>query len=219
MADSRGEASPIDAIMRVDGAARAETDDMKTSAANKPSMTASEFLQWSGDLPDVTRHELVAGQPIAMPPERNRHNLVKIDCCLALRLAVRARQLECTVLGDGATVVIDDHHVYEPDVTVQCGGSIDVDETVVSSPTILVEVLSPSTKSVDSSDKLIGYFQLPSVEHYLVVDPVRYAVIHHRRSNGEIATSLVREGLLTLDPPGIEIDIASFFETLKETIG
>lgn len=82
-----------------------------------------------------------------------------------------------------------------------------------------MEVLSPLTRGVDSSDKFIGYFQLSSVQHYLVVDPVRYAVIHHYRTDDGIGTSLLHEGTLKLDPPGIEIDISDFFEALKECIG
>ena len=187
--------------------------------ADKSVMTADAFLQWTGSLPEGERYELVAGEPVSMSPERNRHNLVKVDCCLALRHAVRTGEHDCTVFGDGATVKIDEKNVYEPDVTVQCGGVIDVDSTIVSHPTILVEVLSPSTKGVDSSDKLLGYFQLASVHHYLIVDPVRYAVIHHFRTGTGIGTSLLHEGILKLDPPGIEIRILDFFETLIESIG
>ena len=187
--------------------------------ADRSTMTAAEFLRWTSELPEGERYELVAGEPVAMAPERNRHNLVKTDCLLSLRQAVRTAKLGCTVLGDGATVETDDSNVYEPDVTVQCGKPIDVDATVASHPTILVEVLSPSTKGADTSDKLIGYLQLASVEHYLVVDPVRYAVIHHYRTEGGIGTSLLREGMLRLDPPGIEVKIADFFESLKASIG
>ena len=182
-------------------------------------MTTAEFLQWTSELPEGERYELVAGNPVAMAPERNRHNLVKVDCLLSLRQAVHAAKLDCAVLGDGATVEIDDSNVYEPDVTIQCGEPIDVDATVASHPTILVEVLSPSTKGVDTSDKLIGYFQLDSVRHYLVIDPVRYAVIHHFRTDGGIGTSLLREGVLRLDPPGIEVNVPDFFESLKASIG
>ena len=182
-------------------------------------MTADEFRRWTSERPEGERHELVAGEPVAMAPERNRHNLVKTDCLLALRQASRAAGLDCTVLADGATVRVDDANVYEPDVTVQCGEPVDVDATGAEHPTILVEVLSPSTKGVGTSDKLIGYFQLPSVTHYLVVDPVRRAVIHHRRTDGGIGTSLLREGVLRLDPPGMDVEIGDFFESLERSGG
>ncbi len=78
---------------------------------DRSAMTATEFLQWTDSLPEGDRYELVAGEPIAMAPERNRHNLVKVDCCFSLRQAIRAAKLGCTVLGDGATVRIDENNV------------------------------------------------------------------------------------------------------------
>ena len=185
-------------------------------ADNRTTMTAEEFLRWVETLPEGERYELVSGEPIAMSPERNRHNLVKTECWLALRQAVRTAEVGCTVLGDGATVQTDEESVYEPDVTVQCGQPIDLDSTAATHPTILVEVLSPSTRGVDSSKKLLSYFQLSSVEHYLVVEPSKRAVIHHYRSNNSIGTALIHEGSLQLDPPGIELEIADFFVGLDE---
>jgi hypothetical protein len=43
----------------------------------------------------------------------------------------------------------------------------------------VVEVLSPSTRYIEASAKLAGYFRLPSVQHYLIVDPDRPTVMHH----------------------------------------
>ncbi|MEM7583175.1 MAG: Uma2 family endonuclease [Acidobacteriota bacterium] len=183
---------------------------------SRSTMTAEDFLLWIDSLSEGPRYELVAGEPVAMAPERNRHNLVKAECWLALRQAVRSAGIRCTVLSDGATVRVDEDNVYEPDVTVQCGEPIDLDATAATHPTILVEVLSPATKGVDSSNKLLGYFQLPSVQHYLVVDPAKRAVIHHYRSGSGIGTSLLHEGSLRLDPPGIDLEITDFFGALED---
>ncbi len=179
-------------------------------------MNAQEFLRWVATLPEGQRYELVSGEMVAMAPERNRHNLVKAECWLTLRQAVRKAGVSCTVLSDGATVEVDEENVYEPDVTVQCGMPIDLESTTATHPTILVEVLSPSTQGVDSSKKLLGYFQLASVAHYLVVDPAKQAVIHHYRSVGGIETTLLHEGSLQLNPPGITLAIADFFTGLDQ---
>jgi len=177
-------------------------------------MTAAEFLSWADTLSDGQRYELVSGEPMAMAAERNRHNLVKTACCRALEDGVHALNLDCTVLGDGATVVVSDEDVYEPDATVQCGESIDLDATTVPHPMIVVEVLSPSTQGMDAGGKLYGYFQLPSVKHYLILDPAKHVIIHHYRSGHGIGTALLRDGTLKLDPPGIEFVVAACFRTV-----
>jgi Uma2 family endonuclease len=82
----------------------------------------------------------------------------------------------------------------------------------VPNPIIVVEVASPSTRKIDASLKLNGYFSLPSVHHYLIVDPDGPPVLHHRRQGeGTILTTIVHDGALTLAPPGIEVVVAEIF--------
>lgn len=183
--------------------------------ADRSNMRADSFLDWTATLPEGQRYELVAGEPIAMSPERNRHSLVKLDCAVSLRQAVLDAGVSCTVFGDGATVVIDDSTVYEPDVTVQCNESIDLDAVTVPHPSILVEVLSPSTQGVDTGRKLVGYFQLPSVAHYLVLDPETQVVTHHYRSGNQIITSIIRQGNIELNPPGVVLQMRDLFVSVS----
>ena len=61
--------------------------------------------------------------------------------------------------------------------------------------------------------QLSGYFSRPSVHHYLVVDPDQSMLFHHARGNGDmIATRFVRDGVLRLDPPGIELSLSELFQ-------
>ena len=76
-----------------------------------------------------------------------------------------------------------------------------------------MEVLSPSTAKRDLSDKLAGYFQVASIEHYVVLDPEDREIIWHRRAAGGGLDPPVtlREGSLRLDPPGIELAVVDIF--------
>jgi Uma2 family endonuclease len=81
-----------------------------------------------------------------------------------------------------------------------------------SNPRIVVEVLSPSTIDQDQGVKLEGYFSLPSLSHYLIVDPDRRLVTHHSRgADGVIRPRDLRDGRLRLDPPGIEVAVEDLF--------
>ena len=58
----------------------------------------------------------------------------------------------------------------------------------------------------------MGYFSLPSLQHYLILDPERRVVIHHQRGRGDIIeTRILSEGVVRLDPPGIEAPVAEMF--------
>ncbi len=180
---------------------------------NRSRMTSAEFLAWYETRPSGERHELVDGEIVTMEAERVRHVLVKTDCLIELRRAVEAAGLPCTAFGDGVSVVVDELDTWEPDAIVQCDEDVDLDAIAAPSPVIVVEVLSPSTGGVDSGKKL-GYFRLPSIRHYLVLDPVRCSLVHHRRDGARIATSIHADGTLQLEPPGLELHVVACFASI-----
>ncbi|KQO87224.1 hypothetical protein ASF36_07565 [Methylobacterium sp. Leaf90] len=173
-------------------------------------MNVDEFLAWAEGQPG--RYELVDGEVFAMSPERIRHAETKLATYQALGAAIRAASLPCRVLPDGVAVRIDASASFEPDALVYCGERLDPNATTVAEPVVIVEVLSPSTRHVDTGTKLMGYFRLPSLQHYLILDTERRTVIHHRRSTGDlIETRIAASGDLSLDPPGLKLAVASLF--------
>ena len=110
------------------------------------------------------------------------------------------------------TVSVDEYTTYEPDALVYCGDELAGDVVVIPEPIIIVEVLSPSTKHVDSGSKLVGYFSLESIHHYLVIDPISEKIMHHSRvENGHIVTAIITSGEFELSPPGLIIRYTDIF--------
>lgn len=178
-------------------------------AQSEGRMTVSEFLDWGSRQPS-DRWELVSGKAFAMSPERNRHVAVKGAAYRALYAAVRNAGLDCTVLVDGTTIVIDDETARRPDVSIQCGSSPDAEAMTLDAPTILVEVTSPSSIRTDTSHKFVEYFSLASVHHYLIIDPDKAVVVHHgRSSDGEIHSRILHGGDLELTPPGLSVSVSA----------
>ena len=167
-------------------------------------MTVDEYLAWSEIQTERWRTELINGQVVAMAPERVAHNRIKGAVYLALRGAVATAKLPCEVMTDGVTVRIDEHTAYEPDALLYCGERLPGNTMIVPNPMIIVEVLSPTTAHSDTSAKLIGYFKLPSVSHYLIVDPDARTVTHYSRSG---TPDILGGGALRLDPPGLDLNV------------
>jgi len=112
------------------------------------------------------------------------------------------------------TVRINDLTAHEPDGLVYCGPELLPSTLLIPNPVIVFEVLSPSTKNVDAGTKLPGYFRVPSIMHYLIVDPDRPLIIHHaRRQDDSILTRIVSEGVIKLDPPGLELALSDIYGT------
>ena len=178
-------------------------------------MTVDEFMQWyetqegkwelHNGIP-VRKHDPAKGQS-----ERIEHSRVKYALTKNLDNAIQKAKKKCEVLPDGMTVRIDDGVCYEPDAVVYCGEKLDGKALEVPHPVIIVEVLSPSTAWKDVGAKLTDYFTIETVQHYLIVDPVRESIQHHYRDGANINVEAVNEDTLELEPPGLKIDVSSLF--------
>jgi Uma2 family endonuclease len=174
-----------------------------------------EFRQWAQG--QKRRYERVAGAPVAMSPERIEHVRIKNRVWAALDRSIRAANLPCEALGDGVTVEIDADTDYEPDAVVNCGPLAPGDAVAAANPVIVVEVLSPSTESIDLADKLADYFRVATIQHYLIIRARRREVIHHSRAGSDIVSRVINVGSISLDPPGISIDLADLYPTTGPT--
>lgn len=76
-------------------------------------MSSGEFLAWLSGQDDGGRYEPVAGRIVTVNAERVRHAAVKLDVALELRRALAFAGLDCTVFGDGVSVVIDERDTWE----------------------------------------------------------------------------------------------------------
>jgi Uma2 family endonuclease len=150
-----------------------------------------------------------------MSPERAVHarpSTVVWAALCAARLAVAGSQ--CERSGDGLSVRIDRRTVYEPDALVRCGESWMARSSRSRSRDRCRGCLAVERAVLDKGAKLDDYFRLPSVRHYLIVRTEKRTVIHHARAGDDrIETRIVRSGALHLDPPGLTVEVESFFES------
>lgn len=169
-----------------------------------------EFLAWAETRPE--RYELFNGKVVAQASERAGHATMKFAVCSALHGAIRRSGAPCHALPDGMAVKISKNTAYEPDAQVYCGPKLPPDALLVPNPVVVVEVLPPSTGRNDAARKLVGYFTLPSVMHYLIIDPDEPVVIHHKRgADGVILTRVLNDGAVTLDPPGLSFELSELY--------
>ncbi len=180
------------------------------TALPKHELTVSEFLEWARK--QNGKYELVRGNVFAMAREGIQHARVKAATWAAIAAAIKRAGLSCEAFVDGPGVAVANDSYYVPDVAVQCGERLPGNLSLIPDPVILVEVVSPSTERYDLTVKLIDYFALPSLQHYLVLDLKRRIVLHHKRGEGSaIPTVIVREGSIALEPPGLTLALSDLF--------
>lgn len=174
-------------------------------------LTVDQFLAWAVRQ-TKGKYELVDGVVIMQQSQRWGHSKVKLEVALALREAIAAAGVPYYVASDGPTVRIGKHEAYVPDALVAPLPEPAWESLEVANPVIVAEVLSPSTARMDATTKLKGYFQVPSVQHYLILDPESRTITHHKRGRGAaVSTRVVHKGALRLRPPAIEIRLTRVF--------
>jgi Uma2 family endonuclease len=172
-------------------------------------MSVAEFLIWA-EAQDKGRFELIDGQPVAMAPERTEHVAAKLRAANALTAGIQRAGVPCEAFVEGLAVVVDGSTSYLPDALVNCGEPMAPDAMIAPNPLIVVEVLSPSTRRIDTTVKLAGYFRVASLAHYLIVDLGQRHVVHYRKlADGTVTVAVIADGDIALDPPAISVAVPS----------
>ena len=121
------------------------------------------------------KHEFIDGDIVAMSGGTPRHSIITVNI---------GGHFHSQLKGTGCVPFSPDVKVYVarskmiayPDVTIVCGDPefLDSKRDVIKNPTVMVEVLSPSTKNHDRGEKATLYRLMPSVQEFLLVgqDPV-----------------------------------------------
>lgn len=167
-------------------------------------MTVDEFLAWTPPEGDVWHRELLDGVVVEAQVATVGHGRITYAAMSSLDASLKATGTQGEVIAHSVGVRINSHTMLVSDVLVHCGAPLPGDSMEASAPVIIVEVICPLTDGIDSQQKLIEYFQLENVRHYVIVLRDLRKVVHHaRREDGLILTTIHAGKPITLDPPGL----------------
>ncbi len=184
------------------------------STADQPHfVSAEDYLQ--SELTADVKHEYLGGVVYAMSGGKNRHNLVSSNVLLSLGTRLRGRSCRAYNSDTKIRIRLPGHtRFYYPDASVICHPN-PLDDLFQDHPVLVAEVLSGSTRRLDLGEKKDAYLQIPSLDYYLIVDPVRMSVTTHRRTEQGFVSEMGQDGqALALPTLGIEVALTDFFEGL-----
>jgi Uma2 family endonuclease len=166
-------------------------------------MTIDEFLVWENE--QERKYELVDGVPIMMTGGTMAHDMVRGAVSALFR--AQLRQKPCRAHLDVKLVCPTGNARY-PDAMIDCGPYRGKD-LVASKPTIVVEVLSPSTRATDFLVKSLDYESVQSISTYAIFWQDEAKAVIYRRQGGRLT---IAEQLSGLDGmvqfPDVEVSIA-----------
>lgn len=145
-------------------------------------MASAEYLVW--EAVQSERHEFVNGEVFAMSGAEDRHVTVTGNLYMALRQHLRGTPCR-TLMVDMKLHVAATNSFFYPDVMVTCSAIDLASPLTKSEPTLLVEVLSPSTAAYDRGDKFAQYRRIPTLQEYLLIDvDTRCADLYRKGMDG-----------------------------------
>jgi Uma2 family endonuclease len=181
-------------------------------------MTAEEYLEFERS--NLERHEFRDGQVWAMEGAKNRHNRSAMN--LRGLLFITARGTSCQVCDSDTKVRVDGSRMYYyPDLAFTCE-RINDDLEYISSPCLIVEVLSPSTEKFDRGLKFEDYQTISSLEMYVLVTPTRRKLEVFRRvtnTKWEYERLEGDDAVLELSCPKVALKLSEIYEGVSVVLG
>lgn len=176
----------------------------------------AEYLAYERD--SALKHEYQDGEILAMAGGSRRHNALASRVSAALEAA---RGPGCVAFqSDQKVRVLATGRATYPDATLVCGpiegDPADPLGVTITNPTLLVEVLSPSTEQEDRGNKWQHYQLIPSLQEYVLVSQRDARIERYRRlPSGTWEYSDVTEGTVVLSS-GAQLELAKLYDALPE---
>ena len=153
-------------------------------ATAKTLLTPEEYLVKEREA--EFKSEYRNGQIVMMPGASRQHNLITVNVSSGLHIQLLDKS--CEVYTNDMRVKVSESGLYTyPDVIVVCveprfeDGHFDT----LLNPTVVVEVLSPSTEDYDRHGKFYSYQTLESLQEYILVSQYEVCVEQYIRQDEE----------------------------------
>lgn len=155
------------------------------TAQPKRYVTEEEYKVFEAASP--RKHEYYQGEIFAMTGGTEPHNLLAGNAHASLHAQLRRRPCRVYNSDQRVKVMATGLHTY-PDITVVCGQPqfLEPARLTITNPTVIIEVLSPSTERYDRGAKFQQYRTIPSLQDYILIVQDDYRMEHYMRHESGI---------------------------------
>lgn len=167
----------------------------------------------------LTKREFFRGEVFAMAGTTGKHNDIAGNIYASLLAQLRGKPCR-TRIGHQRLRVETNSLITYPDVAVVCPPFHFDSQNKITllNATLIVEVLSPSTRQYDQGEKFNLLRELPSLRHYLLVEPDEAHIEHRfRPDNGEWQTEVFTslDDVVNFSAIACTLDIRAVYEEIE----
>ncbi len=133
------------------------------------------------------KHEYYKGDVFAMSGASREHNIIAKNFNTVVLPFLKGKS--CDMFGSDLRVHIPKNSLYTyPDFTVVCGKweTTDNEKDTITNPSVIVEILSKTTRDYDRGTKFNLYRSIKTLKEYILIDSMAVSVeIFTRQSNDQ----------------------------------
>jgi Uma2 family endonuclease len=173
--------------------------------------TEEEYWKLAEIYPDH-RYEYIDGAIRMMTGGSPAHGQIAMNIGRILGNALR--ESHCNVYSSDVALQLTHSRIYYADISVSCDPTDWTNRKSLESPTVVVEVLSPSTERIDTGEKLRAYKRCPTIQEILFVDSRLCNVEHHHRLSWhkwEVTSYESREDVVDLSSIGVLLPVNEIY--------
>lgn len=179
-------------------------NEVKEPAPKYNYISPEEYLEI--ERASEAKHEYFDGLIYAMAGAGINHNRIAMNLFSSIAPLLKAKGCEMFSSDQRITTPSHDSYMY-PDATIICGKAQveDKKSDTLLNPIVIIEILSPSTRSIDKQRKFFFYKEIPSLREYIMIDSQkRQLIISRKQANESWQLEDIREQEAGLDIHSID---------------
>jgi Uma2 family endonuclease len=185
--------------------------------APKLRLTLDEFMAMEAQ--SLEKHEYYGGEIFDMAGASLVHNRIVSNTHIEIGTFLKRVDRGCDLFPSDLKVFVGDcDFLCYPDLSIVCGPieSHPNHPDAVSNPSVIVEVLSPSTQSYDRGEKFHFYRQLPSLQCYVLISSLSILVeVYHKQADGSwLLRAYGKADEFTIIPIGLALSVHDLYRNV-----
>jgi Uma2 family endonuclease len=177
-------------------------------------ITAEEYLK--NERKATQKHEYYKGEVFAMGGASITHNIICTNCSTELRNKLKGKN--CRPFANDLRIHIPKNTLYTyPDISVICGEIDTIDDLfdTATNPTVIIEILSSSTRKYDLIEKFSLYREIESLKNYILIDSEATAVIKYTKNDNNTWLLTDYKGIndsFLIESINVELNLTDIYE-------
>jgi len=197
--------------------------DIKEPAVsyNNKKYTIEEYLEM--EQVSQEKHEYYEGEIFAMSGSKVTHNIIAMNTSTLFTSKLKGKP--CRPFNSDQRIHIEKNSLFTyPDISIVCGDieTRNNDDWNILNPTVIVEILSPSTRDYDRGQKFKLYRDIPTLKEYILVESEAINVeifFLNNENHWELREYKSIENYFILESIQVKLELTEIYEGTKLIAG